>query len=220
MTDLPKINPKYLCDTLKFCSLRTDEHKNQYIAIQSADGSVIDQKAEDIIVLDRYQWVPIRRVYSSWHVFMSPDNSQIYLIQTTKRWKSQRQLTWWSPKEKSMKNAIYLHKWDIRFDLQMIELNAETRTKVRTWVEVTQVINEFPTMDRVLMRNEDTDTWEQRWNLICLMHYRAKTYTWTLTPQIWNEYVTWWRWFSYQEIRTHKEIAPNVSLIMEYFRSQ
>lgn len=80
MTDLPKVDPEYLCDVLKFCSLRIDEKKDQYIAIKSADGSVVDHYAKNIIGLDSYQWVTIRRVYSSWHAFMSDDDSQIYLI--------------------------------------------------------------------------------------------------------------------------------------------
>lgn len=220
MTNLPKVDPEYLCDVLKFCSLRIDERKNQYIAIKSADGTVVDHYAKDIVSLDLYQWVPVRRVYSSWHAFMSHDDSQIYLIQTTKRWRSQWQLTWWSPKEKSMKSAITLDDGEVKFDLQMVELNAETRTKARTWVSVTQVNNEFPTMDRVLMRHEAENTWEKQWILICLMHYRVKNYIGELNPKIWTEYVTWWRRFTYDEVLTHENIAPNVPLIMEYFRSQ
>jgi hypothetical protein len=55
MTDLPKVDPEYLCDVLKFCSLRIDEKKDQYIAIKSADGSVVDHYAKNIIGLDSYQ---------------------------------------------------------------------------------------------------------------------------------------------------------------------
>lgn len=217
--NLPKIDPSNLCDLLQLCSLRKDEKNNQFIAIKNAEWIIVDYSARDIIYLDTYEWVEIRRIYSSWHVFLSDDYSKVYLIKTTKRWVSQRQFTWWSPKEDSMKNAIYKTNDTIKFDLQMIELNAETRTKIRTWVEVISVYNEIPAIDRAMIWNQDKNTWEKWWNLVCLMHFCVKEYTWILTPQIWDEYVSDWRWFSRDELIENKDIAPNVWLVFDHFKS-
>lgn len=220
MTNLPKIDPNHLCDVLQLCSLRKDNNDNQFIAIKKSDWTVIDCLAKDIIYLDEFEWVKIHRIYSSWHVFLSDDCSKIYLIETTKRATSQWQFTWWSPKEESMKDAICKKGGDIKFDLQMVELNAETRTKKRTWVDVVDVYNELPTIDRALIWNHDKDTWKKWRNLVCLMHYHVKAYKGKLTPKIWVEYVTNWKWFELSELESMSNIAPNVWLVVGHFSSK
>jgi len=215
--NLPKIDPNHLCDVLQLCSLRKDEKSNQYIAIKWEDWTIVDHFAKDIVTLDEYQWVEIRRIYSSGHVFLSEDFTKIYLIETTKRGISQRQFTWWSPKEDSMKHAIHKNWEEVKFDLQMVELNAETRTEKRTSVKVIDVHNEIPTIDRALIRNHNENTWEKWRNLVCLMHYHVKEYTWALIPQVWVEYVTDWRWFTFDELQKMSTVAPNVWLVTDFF---
>ena len=59
----------------------------------------------------------------------------------------------------------------------MMELNAEMRTKRRTGVEVTDVWNNIPSIDRAMVYNHDLASGEKRWNLVCLTHYYVKSYT-------------------------------------------
>lgn len=216
----PKISStSKLCNALQLCCIRKNWDDQNLIAIRHLDWSTEEQLADDIIALDEFEWKSIRRVYSSWHVFLNETWDEVYLIEVEKNGVHHFQFTGWSPKEEIYKQAYYMDDWKLKLDLWVVEANAKFRTKSRTWVEVIDVRNEIPTIDWVLIEKQDP-SWERYWSLVCLMHYLVKEYKWKLSPQVWVESVVAWDRISLSTLTIGDGIAPNVDIITKYLKKE
>jgi hypothetical protein len=76
---LSKIDPTQRCETLRLCSIRTIDNVVM-VAVRPIDRQEYEIALADIIDSDTYQSLPISRKYSSGHVFLSNDISQVYLL--------------------------------------------------------------------------------------------------------------------------------------------
>lgn len=76
---LSKIDPTQRCETLKLCSIRATDGVVM-VAVRPINDQEYEIALTDIINNDTYQSLPISRKYSSGHVFLSQDESQVYLL--------------------------------------------------------------------------------------------------------------------------------------------
>ena len=176
---IPKLDPKQLCDAWKLCSVR-EKNWEYMVWVKYLDWSQAQISLRDIVDADKYLWLQIIRTYSSWHVFLNEDCNKVYLLTTEKNWIQQAQFTGWSPLEEIYSEIVYnSSEWKTKVDIYKVEDNAIQRTLIRTWVEVTDVYNEMPLVDRVLIERID-DIGEKYWRLVLLMHRVVKDYIGTL----------------------------------------
>lgn len=218
---MPKIdNLDHLCDVLQLCSIRKNQQDETLVVIKPLDWVAYELLANDIIWLDSYMWKPIKRVYSSGHVFLDALWEQVFLVEVEKSGVHHFQFTWWSPKEKENERAYYMVDRVLKFDLWVMQSNAYMRTKNRTSVEVKSVNNLAPCVDRVLIEKYDEETNKWYWNLVCLIHFLVKEYDGELQSQIWTESVIWWEWIPIDQLDNRDDIAPNVPTVIEYFISK
>jgi len=152
---IPKIKEKEFCEWINLCTVRKTEEWISKIGIKSLSWEINEKLLSKIINEETYNDKKIVRVYSSWHIFLSDDKKEVFLITTEKKWKVQHQFTWWSPLEEKNKNVILNQDWVYKFDLEKVRDNARIRTNNRTWVKVIEEFNSKPIVDWVLMENKD-----------------------------------------------------------------
>lgn len=208
---LPKVEEKELCDWINLCTVRKTEDWISKIGIKSLNGEINEKLLSEIINEDTYNNKKIIRVYSSWHIFLSDDKKEVFLLTTEKKWKIQHQFTGWSPLEDNNKNVIFKEDWIYKFDLEKVKNNAKIRTKNRTWVEVLEEYNEKPVVDWVLMENQD-ENWESFYKVVCLMHFIVKKYDWVLWFT-WKEYSIDWKFYKINNLKNIKNISPNAYIV-------
>lgn len=217
----PKIkNLDNLCDALQLCAIRKNEQDQDLIAIKLLDTTVREELANDFLWLDEYDGKPIRRIYSSGHVFLDESWEKVYLVEVEKNGTRHFQFTGWSPKEEVNKKAYHIVDDVLKIDLWVVESNAEVRTNKRTAVQVTDAYNDLPSIDRVLIEKQDDKTQEKYRSLVCLMHFLVKTYEGDLTPQVWEEAVIWWDRISLEDIERRSDIAPNVWVVVNHLKEK
>lgn len=216
---IPKIDPWTMCEVLKMCSVRKNTSGQDFVVIKKLDGSQHEVLASEIMLLDSFEGKRIERIYCSWHVFITPNCKQVYLIKISKNWYDQRQFTWWSPKEDFLKTTHYIKDGILQFDLEKIEHNAWLRTKNRTSVDVTDIYNDIPLVDRVLNENIDSETGEKYWKLVFLLHHFVKSYKGSLAPQVGVEDVSDGKWFDIEDLLLLPSISTNAYIITKAFTS-
>ena len=209
-----------LFDASQLCTIRKSQNNEDLVAIRSLDGSTREVLAKEIVQLEEFEWKKIERVYSSGHVFLDSSCENVYLIEVEKHWIHHFQFTGWSPKEEVCLSAMQFIDEIFKIDLRLVNANAKLRTKNRTSVDIIETYNTKPTIDRVLIEKKHQETWEEYWNLVCLIHYLVKKYTWELNPQIWVEAVIWWSWISISDLSPRADIAPNVKIVVDYLRRE
>lgn len=207
---IPKASVWEYCDWLHLCSVRKDQYWVVKLWVKDLTWNISEQVLETIINSDFYNWKPIVRVYSSWHIFLDENREKVFLVTTEKNWKKQHQFTWWSPLEDVNKKVIYNENWVYKFDISKVRDNARIRTKNRTWVDVLEEYNEKPLVDWVLMEWEENGEWFYK--LVCLMHFIVKKYEWILSFT-WNESTIWWEWYLIDDLPNTKDIAPNAFIV-------
>lgn len=211
---MPKIDPKDLCSALQLCSVR--QYGNEYfVAVKRLDGSMDEIPFDAIANAESYEDKPIKRVYSSWHVFFNEDRTQIFLTTVEKNGAKQAQFTGGSPLEDANKEVVYHIGREVKFHLAKVEENAVLRTKKRTGVDVVNHYNVTPLVDWALMENMDEDGNVHR-KLVCLMHYIVKDFKGKLKAQKGVEYVVDGQWVDIDNILSGSVpyIAPNAKLIV------
>lgn len=77
---------------------------------------------------------------------------------------------------------------------------------------MTDVWNEIPLVDWVLMENRD-ETGKDFWKLVCLMHFLVKSYDGILGHKDGVEYVTGGNWYEIDTLRDTLHIAPNAYIV-------
>ena len=209
---IPKVNPNELCEAWKLCSVR--ERNGEYmVAVKYLDGHQTEIPLQKIVDAEEYLWLPIVRTYSSGHVFLSDDKNSVYLVTTEKDGKIQHQFTGWSPLESEYSNIIYQSpEWKTKINIYKVEDNADQRTFMRTGVRVTDVYNEMPLVDRVLMEREDEQGKKYR-RIVLLMHFIVKSYEWILGFKKGNEQVVDGKRYTIDELPNTANVAPNAYLI-------
>ena len=110
------------------------------------------------------------------------------------------------------KEVFYLVDGTMKIHLEKVEDNAIIRTYNRTGVKVTDVWNEIPLVDCVLMENRD-ETGADFWKLVCLMHFVVKEYEWILGHKDGVEYVTGGNWYEIDNLPNTKNVAPNAYIV-------
>lgn len=208
---IPKINPKELCESLSLCSVRT-RNNIVMVDIKKLDGEEYEIPLSEIANSDIYMWLPITRVYSSGHVFISEDKRQVFLVTVSKNDRQQIQFTGGSPLEEGLKNVVVHDNWIIKMNIMRIEDNADLRTYNRTGTEVTESYNEIPTVDRVMFEKEDKE-WNKFRSLVLLMHFVVKSYKWILSYNL-TENITDWQRYDLDKLSENPLIAPNVSIVV------
>lgn len=208
---IPKATINEYCEWLSLCSVRQDENWIVKVWVKNMDWILSESLLSEIINAETYNWKKIIRVYSSWHIFLNEDKTEVYLLTTQKDEKIQHQFTWWSPLEEENKNIIVIQDWVYKFDIEKVRKNARIRTKIRTWVEILEEYNKNPLVDWVFMENTD-ENGEVYYKLVCLMHFIVKKYTWNLWYTN-NEYVIWWNWYKIKDLPNTKNIAPNAYIV-------
>ncbi len=207
---IPKASQEEFCDWINLCSVRKWKDWISKIWIKDLSWNIKEDILENIINSDTYNWKDIVRVYSSWHVFLSENKENVFLVTTEKNWKIQHQFTWWSPLEEENKEVIYQKDWVYKFDIEKVRINAKIRTKNRTWVDVLEDYNENPLVDWALMENEEN--WIIYYKLVCLMHFVVKKYEWILSFS-WEEYTIWWKWYKIDDLPNIQLVAPNAYIV-------
>ena len=209
---IPKVDPKEFCEAWKLCSVR--ERNGEYmVAVKYLDGHQIEIPLKNIVDADEYLWMPIVRTYSSGHVFLSDDKESVYLVSTEKDGKVQHQFTGWSPTEQQFSNIIYTSsEWKTKVNIYKVEDNAIQRTLIRTWVTVTDVYNDMPLVDWVLMERID-DQWKKYRRVVLLMHFIVKSYEGTLGFCPWQEQVIDGKRYRIDELINTPNVAPNAYII-------
>lgn len=195
---IPQIQPEDLCEALKLCSVR--KHGDEYfVAKKDQSGNITEIPFSDIansntykgkplvrsyasghVFLDTaesetHEEKPLIRTYSSGHVFLDETRDKVWLVTTEKDGKIQHQFTGGSPMEDINKEVFYTVDGIVKIHLEKVEDNAVIRTFNRTGAKVTDVWNEIPLVDWVLMENRD-ETGADFWKLVCLMHFVVKEY--------------------------------------------
>lgn len=209
---IPKAGEAQWCEWFKLCTVRKDAGWVAKIWVKQVSGEVDQETLATVINADRYDGKAIKRVYASWHVFLSDDLREVYLVTKEKDGTIQHQFTGWSPLEEEFKDVIRKEDGIYRFDIATVRANARLRTKKRTWVIVTDEYNEHPLVDWVLMENKNAETWESYWKLVCLMHFIVKEYTWTLAATG-EEYAVSGARYPIENLDNQANIAPNAHLV-------
>lgn len=207
---IPKASEWEFCDWINLCTVRKTDDWVSKIWIKDLSWNISEEILETIINSDTYNWKKIVRVYSSWHIFLSDDKKEVFLVTTEKDWKTQHQFTWWSPLEEENQEVIYKYNGVYKFDIQKVRNNAKIRTQNRTWVEIIEEYNEKPLVDWALMENEEN--WEIYYKLVCLMHFVVKKYEKVLS-YTWKENTTWWNWYKIDDLENTENIAPNAYIV-------
>lgn len=207
---IPKATEYEFCDWISLCTVRKTDDGVSKIWIKYLSWEINETMLENIINSDTYNWKEIVRIYSSWHVFLSDDKKEVFLVTTEKNGKIQHQFTWWSPLEEENQEVIYKDNGVYSFDIEKVRNNARIRTQNRTWVEVIKEYNKNPLVDWVLMENEEN--WEIYYKLVCLMHFIVKKYEWILSFT-WKENTIWGKWYKINELPNIKNIAPNAFIV-------
>lgn len=171
---IPQIEPEHLCEALQLCSVR--KHGEEYfVGKKNQSGNITEVPFSDIANSDMYEGKPLVRTYSSGHVFLDATCEKVWLVTTEKDGKIQHQFTGGSPMEDINKEVFYTVDVVVKIYLDRVEDNADIRTYNRTGAKVTDVWNEIPLVDWVLMENRD-ETGGDFWKLVCLMHFVVKEY--------------------------------------------
>lgn len=207
---LPKATEWEYCEWLKLCSVRNRGWVIK-VWVKTLVWELTEEDLSKIINSEEYNWKKIVRIYSSWHVFLSENKKQVFLVTTEKNWKIQHQFTWWSPLEEENIDVIINKDGKYSFNIEKVRKNAEIRTKNRTWVKVLEDFNDKPIVDWALMENED-ENGEVYYKLVCLMHFIVKKYEWVLWFT-WNENVTDWKWYNIDDLPNIKNVAPNAYIV-------
>jgi len=209
---IPKVNPNELCEAWKLCSIR--ERNGEYMVwVKYLDGHQEEIPLKNIVDADEYLWSPIVRTYASGHVFISDDRQEVYLITTGKDGALQHQFTWWSPLEQEFSHIIYQSpEGKTKINIYKAEDNANQRTFIRTWARVTDIYNDMPLVDRVLMERVDDQGKKYR-RLVLLMHFVVKSYEWTLWYRAWVEYVVDAKRYRIDDLEHIPNVAPNAYII-------
>lgn len=207
---IPKWSQKDFCEWINLCTIRKNERWENNIWVKKLNWEIFEENLENILNADNYQWLIIVRTYASWHVFISEDLKQVYLLTTSKDWKIQHQFTGWSPQEEENKNVIIKDWWVYKFNIPKVRANARLRTKLRTWVDVIEEFNDRPIVDWVLMENEVN--WERFFRLVCLMHFIVEKYKWNLSFTN-EEYVIEWKWYNIDDLPNTPNVSPNAYIV-------
>ncbi len=207
---LPKVNPNELCEALALCSVRKREEE-YLVAVKRLDGTIEEIPLIAVANADEFEGKKIARNYSSGHVFI--ENDKVFLVTTSKKWKTQKQFTGGWPREDINKEVFFRDElWVVRIHLEKVEDNALIRTNKRTGVIVTDTYNTLPLVDWALMEKED-ETGKIYWSLVCLMHFVVKTYEWQLWANVWTEDVIAADWYSIDDLLDIPFVAPNAYII-------
>ncbi len=209
---IPKVDPKEFCEVWKLCSIR--ERNGEYmVAVKYIDGRQTEIPLKDIVDADEYFWMPIIRTYASGHVFISDDKENVYLLSTEKDNSVQHQFTGGAPIEEQFSNIIYKSiEGKTKINIYKVEDNAVQRTLIRTWAKVTDVYNDMPLVDRVLMERQD-DQWNKYRRLVLLMHFIVKSYEWNLWFCKGEENIIGGRRYRIDDLLITPNVAPNAYII-------
>jgi len=207
---IPKATESEFCDWINLCTVRKTNDWVSKVWIKDLSWNSSEEILGTIINSDIYNWKEIVRVYSSWHIFLSDDKKEVFLVTTEKNWKIQHQFTWWSPLEEENQEVIYKDNGIYKFDIQKVRNNARIRTKNRTWVEVTEEYNESPLVDWVLMENKEN--WKIYYKFVCLIHFLVSKYEWILAFTG-KENTIWGKWYKIDELPNIENIAPNAYIV-------
>lgn len=207
---IPKASEWEFCKWINLCTVRKTPDWISKVWIKDLFWNITEEILGTVLNWETYKWKKIIRIYSSWHIFISDDKQEVFLITTEKGWKTQHQFTWWSPLEDEYKDIIYKENWVYRFDIKKARKNARIRTKNRTWVKVLEEYNKSPIVDWTLIESEEN--WEIYYKLVCLMHFIVKKYEWTLS-YLEKENAIWWDFYKISNLQKTKDIAPNVYII-------
>ncbi len=207
---LPKIDPKQLCEVLQLCSLRRQNDINMLV-IKKLDKTSYETPLSEIANENIYMWDKIIITYSSWHVFISDDMRQVFLVTVSKNGNTQIHFTWWSPLEEKWKDIIVNDNDIIKLNIMKIEDNATLRTYNRTWVEVIESYNEIPTVDRMMQEKIDND-WNKFWSLVLLMSFVVKFYKWNLWYKFAENVIDGKR-YDIDKLSQNPLIASNISIV-------
>lgn len=211
LASIPKINPQELCEAWKLCSVR-EKNWEYMVALKQSDSAIKEIPLKDIVDADSYNWLSIKRVYSSWHCFIDDSKQKVFLVTTDKNWKIQHQFTWWSPHEKEFSDIIFKDDdGKIKIDLFKSKKNAITRTFLRTWAQVKEHYNDLPLVDWVMM--EITENWENYYKLVLLLHYIVKKYEGILWFNKWVEDVIDGKWYEISSLNSTPNISANASIV-------
>lgn len=208
---IPKASEEKFCGWISLCTVRKSADGISKIGIKKLDGTIVEDLLENVINRDIYDGKPIARTYSSGHIFINENRTEVYLLTTSKNGKIQHQFTWWSPSENINKNVIIEEFWIYKFDLEKVRDNARLRTEIRTGARVIEEYNRKPLVDWVLMENIDTD-WVPFYRLVCLMHFIAKKYVGPLGFS-WEEYTIDGKWYNIDELNNAPNVAPNAYIV-------
>lgn len=207
---IPKASEKDFCEWISLCTIRKNEDWISKIWVKNLDGTIFEELLDNVINADNYKWLPIVRTYASWHVFISEDLKQVYLLTTNKDGKIQHQFTWWSPTEEINKDVVINDNWIFKFNIIKVKNNARIRAKLRTWVDIIEEFNDRPIVDWVLMENEVN--WERFFRLVCLMHFIVEKYKWELGYTN-SEYVIDWKWYNIEDLPNTPNVSPNAYIV-------
>jgi len=211
MKSFPTINPNELCETLWLCNIRTN-WSQVMVAVRPINNKEYEISLEEIINVNSYQWLPLSKKYSSWHVFISKDLAQVYLLTVENKWQQQRQFTWWSPQEENLKSVFIDDHWITKLNLKKIEENAILRTKIRTWVKVIKSYNDNPLVDRVLNERYNQQTWQHDRSLVLLLHYIVDSYQWELYYNV-IEYTIDGQRYNINQLNQLPKLGQNIEII-------
>ncbi len=208
---IPQVDPEHLCDAMKLCSVR--KHGDEYfVGKKDKDGNVTEIPFSAVSNKDKYEGKLIMRSYSSGHVFLDKTREKVYLLTTEKEGKIQHQFTGGSPLEPVNKEVFYFVDGVAKIHVDKVEDNAIIRTGNRTGAIVTNVYNEIPLVDWVLMEGRD-QTGEGLWKLVCLMHFVVKKYEWILGYKQGIEDVTGGAWYDIDNLPNIANVAPNAYIV-------
>lgn len=200
------------CDGLGLCSVRKSQDGIVKIWTKDLKWNISEIPLESVINTENYNGKKIVRVYSSWHIFLSEDLSEVFLVTTEKEGKIQHQFTGGSPLEEKNKEVVHLENWVYKFDLNKVRENARIRTEIRTGVKITEEYNKKPLVDWVLMENEENG--ETYYKLVCLMHFIVKGYEGILNFT-WKENTIDGKWYDIDSLHNLPNTAPNAYIVSQ-----
>jgi hypothetical protein len=213
---VPCLNPENLCEALQLCSVRK-KGSDYLVGKKDENGHFTEIPFSDVVNTEMYEGKTIVRTYSSGHVFLDATREKVWLVTTEKDSKIQHQFTGGSPTEDINKEVFYTVDSTVKIHLDRVEDNAMIRTLNRTGARVTEVHNEIPLVDWVIMESQD-EKWESYWKLICLMHYVVRQYEWALSFKNWVEYVTSGDWYAIDDLPSIPHVAPNIFIVAKKAR--
>lgn len=90
---IPKASIDDFCEGLHLCSVRKKNDGTVHVGVKDLQGNIHEEPLETIINADTYNGKKIIRTYSSGHVFLNENATQVFLITTEKEGKTQHQFT-------------------------------------------------------------------------------------------------------------------------------